>query len=258
MRLLVPLLAFTSILLAGCAGDQMGASTAPSATAAAPTELASATVLSAPQDVRTVQIRLQHLKFYDGETSGYWNIGTEAAVQGFQRANGLAPGRLDQATLRAMGLGSIVMGDGRLTDIAYLRGPQMAGQGHMMGQGQMMGQGPMTGGPMRHGMGPGQQGQHPMAGIAPAAGPGPGAHMMTGRNLEPVSVRRVQQKLADEGYYKIAVDGIWGVKSQEALVAFQNSRSLAGTGRITPETVSALGIEQGSLKWKTGPRPMQR
>lgn len=221
MRLLVPLFASVSILLAACAEGQMGAATAPASTAAAPTDMASAAVLSSPEDVRTVQVRLQQLKFYEGGPSGSWNVATEAAVQEFQRANGLAIGKLDQATLRTMGLGSIVMGDGRLTDVALLRAPRDT--------------------------------QHAMAGVAPAAGPGAGAHMLTGRHLEPASVRQVQQKLADGGYYKAGIDGVWGARSQEALVAFQNSRSLSGTGRLTPETLSALGIDAGTLQWRSRP-----
>ncbi|WP_162915186.1 peptidoglycan-binding domain-containing protein [Desertibaculum subflavum] len=224
MRLLVSLIASTTLLLAACADGQMGAATAPPATTAAPTDMASAAVLSGPDDVRTVQIRLQQLKFYEGGPSGSWNVATEAAVQEFQRANGLAVGKLDQETLRAMGLGSIVMGNGRLTDVALLRGPRM----------------------MDH-----QATHHPMAGMAPAAGPGPGAHILTGRHLQPDSVRQVQQKLAEGGYYKASVDGVWGPRSQDALVAFQNSRSLSGTGRLTPETISALGIDPDTLQWRS-------
>ncbi len=286
MRMLVLLLASTSILAAGCSSDQKAASTAPATgqtttvtgTPAVPTGpvatgptttgtgitmgtpattggalpaggLVSAAVLSSPADVRTVQNRLKQLQFFGGDPSGAWNTDTELAVQNFQRANSLPVGRLDQATLRTMGLSSIAMGNGRLTDVAMARGPGMMGQG-MMGQG-MAGQPPM-----QHGMGP-MHGDRPMAGMAPAAGPGPGAHMM-GRQLTPASARDVQQKLADGGFYQIKVDGIWGPRSQDALLEFQRARSLTANGALTPETVSALGLEPNALQWRTRPARMMR
>ncbi len=236
MRMLILLLASTSIIAAGCSSNQQAASTAP-AGSQAPTAtsgamptggLASAAVLASPDDVRAVQNRLRQLNFYNGDASGAWSTDTEAAVQGFQRNSGLPVGRLDQTTLRAMGLNSVALGGGRLTDVALIRTPPA----------------PMA-------QAPAPQATPPVASIAPAAGPGPAARVMMGRELDRASVRDVQQRLADDGFYKIKVDGIWGPKSQDGLVAFQRSRSLSADGRLTPETVSALRLDPNALHAKT-------
>jgi peptidoglycan hydrolase-like protein with peptidoglycan-binding domain len=262
--MLMLLLASTSIAIAGCGdrgtayrgtGDSstaIGTSTTdtrmaagtPGSTSGAvpPGGLASATVLSSPADVRTVQNRLRQLNFYGGEATGYWNTDTELGLRNFQRAHGLAVARLDQTTLKAMGLEGTATGGGQLSDIAYARSPQAMGQ--TAAAPPQAAQPPMP---------PEQR----MSAIAPAAGPRAGAGMI-GRNLDQSSVRQVQQKLAGEGFYKAKVDGIWGPQSQDALLEFQDRRNLQVSGRLTPETVSALGIDQSQLKWKSGPRAMRR
>jgi peptidoglycan hydrolase-like protein with peptidoglycan-binding domain len=58
-----------------------------------------------PASVRTLQARLGALGFYSGPVDGVWGGGTQAAIEGFQRARGLQPdGRLGPATVTAMGL----------------------------------------------------------------------------------------------------------------------------------------------------------
>jgi peptidoglycan hydrolase-like protein with peptidoglycan-binding domain len=55
--------------------------------------------------VRTLQARLGSLGFYSGAVDGVWGVGTETAVENFQRARGLQPdGQLDSATVTALGL----------------------------------------------------------------------------------------------------------------------------------------------------------
>lgn len=236
MRILAILLASTAILAAGCSGDQRSTTSSPSVSSTAPTGsgavppggLVSATVLSDPADVKAVQNRLQQLNFYGGEITGLWTTDTEWAVRNFQQAKGLPAGRLDQPTLRAMGLTATSTGGFRMSDVTNYNPPP-----------------PQAAAPP----------PPPVANIAPAAGPRASAGVgMTGQNLDKASVRQVQTKLASDGYYKIPVDGIWGPKSQDALLQFQDNRNLQVSGRLTPETTSAMGLDHSSLKWKTAPR----
>jgi peptidoglycan hydrolase-like protein with peptidoglycan-binding domain len=57
--------------------------------------------------VHAAQVRLHSLGLYNGTTNGVWDQATQSAVERFQQNRGLPPsGRLDPATLAAMGLGS--------------------------------------------------------------------------------------------------------------------------------------------------------
>ncbi len=57
-----------------------------------------------PTAVRTVQNRLQQLKFYSGPADGVWSLQTQQALERFQQARGLQVGQLNEATVAAMGL----------------------------------------------------------------------------------------------------------------------------------------------------------
>lgn len=58
-----------------------------------------------PASVRAVQARLGTLGFYSGPVDGLWGTGTQAAVERFQRAQGLQPdGQLGPSTITAMGI----------------------------------------------------------------------------------------------------------------------------------------------------------
>jgi peptidoglycan hydrolase-like protein with peptidoglycan-binding domain len=207
--------------------------------------LASAAVLSSPDDVRTVQNRLRQLNYYGGEMNGMWNADTELALRNFQRSNGLSQGPLDQQTLRAMGLTASGTGGGRLSGITDMREPRMARQAgpsesERMAQMRMM-----------HEQWHRDMDRQGVSNISPSAGASAAAGM-TGRSLDPQSIRQVQQKLASEGYYKIPVDGIWGPKSQDGLLQFQESRNLPVTGRLTPETISAMGLDSSMIRPRSG------
>ena len=53
-------------------------------------------------------------------------------------------------------------------------------------------------------------------------------------------VRAVQQALAEQGYKPGAADGLMGSKTSGALSAFQRDHNLTPTGKLDPETMSAL------------------
>ncbi|MBQ7163951.1 MAG: spore cortex-lytic enzyme [Clostridia bacterium] len=59
-------------------------------------------------------------------------------------------------------------------------------------------------------------------------------------------VKTVQQKLKNWGYYKGAVDGIFGPKTTEAVKYFQRKNGLTADGIVGPKTLAALGISSGS------------
>jgi peptidoglycan hydrolase-like protein with peptidoglycan-binding domain len=149
--------------------------------------------LSNATDVRTVQHRLRQLNFYDGPADGVWGTGSQVAVENFQRARGLRVGRVNEATISAMGL-----------DPASF--PSRAA---------------VPGG---------------VLGSAPATGP-----------LARSAVRNIQQRLRQRGYYSGAPDGVWGPRTERAVVRFQRSRGLEATGNLTPTTATALGLNPNNL-----------
>ena len=58
--------------------------------------------------------------------------------------------------------------------------------------------------------------------------------------------RIVQQRLADLGYYKGKVDGIWGPKTLSAVKSFQKAKGLVQDGIVGAKTEKALGITLSS------------
>ena len=66
------------------------------------------------------------------------------------------------------------------------------------------------------------------------------------------TVKTLQQKLKNWGYYKGAVDGIYGSKTKEAVRYFQRKNGLVVDGIAGPKTLSAMGISGGSSNNATG------
>lgn len=60
------------------------------------------------------------------------------------------------------------------------------------------------------------------------------------------TVKQVQQRLKNWGYYKGAVDGIFGAQTEEAVRFFQRRNKLAVDGIVGPKTYAALGIQPAS------------
>lgn len=59
-------------------------------------------------------------------------------------------------------------------------------------------------------------------------------------------VRLVQQKLKSLGYYKGAVDGIFGIQTKTAVQKFQKNCGITVDGIAGPKTLKYLGITSGS------------
>ena len=55
-------------------------------------------------------------------------------------------------------------------------------------------------------------------------------------------VTQIQRKLAAQGYYHAAIDGIYGSRTAAAVRSFQKDRGLKVDGICGPETLGALGI----------------
>ncbi len=65
------------------------------------------------------------------------------------------------------------------------------------------------------------------------------------------TVKTLQQKLKNWGYYTGAVDGIYGAKTKEAVRYFQRRNGLAVDGIAGPKTLAAAGISSGSSSGAT-------
>ena len=60
-------------------------------------------------------------------------------------------------------------------------------------------------------------------------------------------VSEIQQKLKDWGYYSAEVDGVYGSRTEAAVLLFQQKNGLAADGKAGAETLAALGISSAGL-----------
>jgi len=56
------------------------------------------------------------------------------------------------------------------------------------------------------------------------------------------TISHVQRRLRQDGYYRGRIDGLDGPETHSALRHFQRDNGLAVTGRLTPRTMSTLGV----------------
>jgi peptidoglycan hydrolase-like protein with peptidoglycan-binding domain len=68
--------------------------------------------------------------------------------------------------------------------------------------------------------------------------------------LQQSSVRTIQGRLRSLGFYRGAVDGVWGQSTQNAIEHFQQNRGLQPNGQLTPATVTGLGLAPDSLAYR--------
>ncbi|WP_424135560.1 peptidoglycan-binding domain-containing protein [Roseomonas chloroacetimidivorans] len=84
-----------------------------------------------------------------------------------------------------------------------------------------------------------------------AAGPGPASAAVPDPGPGPLSraaVRNVQARLRALGFYRGAVDGMWGAGTQAAIERFQQGRGLQPTGQINPATAQAMGLDPNNIE----------
>jgi hypothetical protein len=60
------------------------------------------------------------------------------------------------------------------------------------------------------------------------------------------SVRQAQQALKDKGFDPGAVDGVDGPKTRAAVRAYQKKNDLTADGRLGEQTLTSLGVQQGT------------
>ena len=66
------------------------------------------------------------------------------------------------------------------------------------------------------------------------------------------TVRQIQQKLLDWGYYAGEVDGVFGSKTEAAVEYFQEKNGLTVDGKVGPATLEALGMPSGGTGAASG------
>lgn len=59
------------------------------------------------------------------------------------------------------------------------------------------------------------------------------------------TVKQIQTRLRDWGYYSGAIDGIYGSRTETAIKKFQKTNGLVVDGRTGPATLEALGLPTG-------------
>ncbi|HEY2133100.1 MAG TPA: peptidoglycan-binding domain-containing protein [Acetobacteraceae bacterium] len=176
-----------------------------------------------PDAVRAVQGRLNALAGYQGPINGAWGPDSEAALRNFQQNNGLqVTGQMNQATAATMGL-----------DVASLVGA--AGQVPAPAPAPLATAAPPP--PPAPAPAPA-----PAPQPAPAAAPGPIFALSNN------SVRIIQARLRQLGFYNGAIDGEWGGGSQTALQAFQQAHGLPADGHLNAASVQAMGIDPASMQ----------
>lgn len=62
------------------------------------------------------------------------------------------------------------------------------------------------------------------------------------RHIDESKVQDLQQNLADAGFYKGGVDGVWGPQTAKALRSYQAANGLRATGKLNSATIEKLGM----------------
>jgi len=217
-------------------------------------------------DVRDAQQQLQNAGFYNGPVDGVWGPETRAAVERFQRAEGVpVTVQLDDSTRIAMrragGTAALPLSDptdvravqNRLRQLGYYNGPADGVWGRDT-------QAAMERFQRARGLPVGQANRATVTAMgldSAAFSTRTAAAPVVGEPLDPPVVRGIQRRLRQLGYYRGPVDGTWGSRTQTALANFQRSRGLEATGTLNPTTVSALGFDPNNLSRSVAQAPVR-
>lgn len=68
--------------------------------------------------------------------------------------------------------------------------------------------------------------------------------------LRKSDVRKLQKSLAEKGFYKGRVDGIWGGMTTQAILDYQAVHEQALTGTVTVETLRDLGVHVNERNYR--------
>lgn len=66
-----------------------------------------------------------------------------------------------------------------------------------------------------------------------------------GRGSSGETVKQIQTRLRDWGYYSGSIDGVYGSGTESAVKKFQEKNGLTADGRTGPQTLEALGLPAG-------------
>ncbi len=180
--------------------------------------------------VRDAQQRLSALGYYAGPIDGLWGPDTQAAVERFQRDRGLqVTGDLNQVTASALQGPPQSSFNAAPQPSAALRDTQQRLRAFLAVTGDLNA---VTASALRSAPPLASRGA-----ISPAEA----------QATDPTSVRTVQNRLRQLGYFNAPADGVWGPSTQVALENFQRAQGLDMSGQLTPSTVAALGFEPGSF-----------
>ena len=190
---------------------------------------------------RQVQSKLNAMHAYQGPIDGNWGPESDSALRGFQQTHGLqVTGAMNPATATLLGL-----------DETALFGPPPQQPADTSGAPQ-----PPAPQPGSTQAAPPQPGTPPQ-GSQPGAAPGtaPGAAAAGATQLPPgsfvlgsQSISLIQSRLHDLGFYTGGIDGVWGAGSLNGLKAFQSAHSLPADGRLTPNTLRAMGVDPAQMR----------
>lgn len=67
------------------------------------------------------------------------------------------------------------------------------------------------------------------------------APVFPGKKLSHADVRKVQRSLYREGFYKGKIDGLWGVRTSQAILDYQAARH-PGQTAVTVDTLQEFGV----------------
>lgn len=189
------------------------------------------------QQRRDVQRELLTQNYYNGEIDGHIGRETRAALRRYQQAEGLeVTGQVNRETARALGLSMTdemqpVSGESESAG-AESGNPSSAREpGHSAEREQRQAQTPQ---PSRES-------------AASDSDRSSAAASDTGRRARILArgpqVREAQRALSRDGFLDGEADGLLGPATQDAIRAFQRANRLEETGRLSWETLDAMGIE---------------
>jgi peptidoglycan hydrolase-like protein with peptidoglycan-binding domain len=186
-----------------------------------------------PDAVRLVQGKLHVLVGYNGPVDGNWSPASQAALRNFQQTRGLqVTGEMNPATAATMGLDPTEL-------IAAAAPPPSAPP-------------PAAAAPPPPAPPPLAPGSTPLPPLAPAApaqsAAAPSSAPQPLFALSTNSVRAIQARLRQLGFYNGAIDGEWGPGSMAGVQRFQQTHGLPADGRLNGATVQAMGIDPASMQ----------
>ncbi len=157
-----------------------------------------------PAAVRRLQQKLKDLRYYTGAIDGDFGVSTEAAVRAFQAANGLrVDGKAGDSTMQRL-FSSNAIGAGSGTQ------PTAPGNATPI--------------PFYVDVTPNPQ----------------GGYVTLREGNSGTLVRNLQQAMKDQGYFRLTVDGLYGVGTTEAVREFQRRKGLSQDGVAGPATQRIL------------------